>query len=231
MVWFAMVRGTLLAALSDYGIIYDVAGAIDGDRRGADTRHARRHRPFGAAGRRRPRPQKAAQPLPPSGSRDHRAAGVQRLAWAAEGGNARLAGDLQGAARTSVPLTSGRASPGAPAVRGSWQIERRAAIDPGKASLHDLGLLRLAQGRLNEAILTLESVGAVSGAEAGPANDLAVAYLTRAEAQDRAFDLVLSIAAAERALMANPRFPQALGAGARISRTGRRRPGRAHAFR
>lgn len=122
----------------------------------------------------------------------------------------RLAGDLQEAAHTSVPPIFGRSSPATPTVRGSRQIERRAAIDPGKASLYDLGLLRLAEGRLNEAILTLEAVAAVSAADAGPANDLAVAYLTRAEAQDRAFDLVLSIEAAERALMVDPRFPQAL---------------------
>jgi tetratricopeptide (TPR) repeat protein len=116
----------------------------------------------------------------------------------------RLTGDLQGS------MSRGTAAEGEPAARASRRIEQSAETDPDPATLHDLALLRLSQGRYDEAILTLESVLALSPAEAGPANDLAAAYLTRAEARNQTFDLLLALGSAKRALEAEPHFPQAL---------------------
>src|SRR5829696_1408417 len=72
----------------------------------------------------------------------------------------RLSGDLQGPALNlsvprELPVLRVRGEQ-LRIMRGSMAIEQRAAAMPDAATLHALALLRLAQGRLDEAILTLE---------------------------------------------------------------------------
>src|SRR5687768_7177300 len=77
----------------------------------------------------------------------------------------RLTGDLQGLPG-KVPTFQVRSESVLPAseavrhFRGAAQIEQRAADAPYSGELHALGLLHLAQGHLDEAILTLETVSA-----------------------------------------------------------------------
>jgi CHAT domain-containing protein len=90
------------------------------------------------------------------------------------------------------------------------EIELRAANVPSYHTLQDLGLLRLAQGRYMDAILSLEAASAQAARDPKPASDLAASYLARSRAESRAFDLILALDAADRALAIEPQLAEAL---------------------
>jgi CHAT domain-containing protein len=102
-----------------------------------------------------------------------------------------------------VPQPAGEALPQAPS-RGSAGLEAAEAEAPSPRTLHELGLLRLSQGRLDAAILNLEAAAAGLPGEGGPLNDLATALLARAGKERRAFDLILALEAASKALERQP---------------------------
>jgi CHAT domain-containing protein len=94
--------------------------------------------------------------------------------------------------------------------RDVFEIEHRAANAPSSRTLQDLGLLRLAQGRYTDAILSLEAASAQAPGDPKPASDLAASYLVRGRAENRAFDLILALDAADRALAVEPQLAEAL---------------------
>ena len=89
------------------------------------------------------------------------------------------------------------------------EIERRAGEDPSPRALRDLGILRLAQGRDSDAALTLEAAAARPPHDARATSDLGAAYLARSRSEGRAFDLILALDAADRALALDPRLAAA----------------------
>ena len=83
-------------------------------------------------------------------------------------------------------------------------VEREAdSLPPGRSALC-LGVLRLATGRVDDAVAQLQAAAAYQPANSDVQNALAVAHLTRALRQKRPFDLVLALAAVDRALIAAP---------------------------
>ena len=94
--------------------------------------------------------------------------------------------------------------------RDVFEIEHRAADTPSSRTLQDLGLLRLAQGRYTDAILSLEAASAQAPGDPKPASDLAASYLVRGRVENRAFDLILALDAADRTLAVEPRLAEAL---------------------
>src|SRR5262249_10337751 len=83
--------------------------------------------------------------------------------------------------------------------RGKAEIERRAAVAPSAESLHQIGLLQLAEGAYTKAVLSLEQAARQSPGDARVENDLSAALLVRSEAEHRSLDLVKSLEVLDRA--------------------------------
>lgn len=94
--------------------------------------------------------------------------------------------------------------------RAIEEIARRVEEEPTPGALHALGVLRLVEHRYQEALLTLESVSLQPGVDASSLSDLAAAYLARGKAENRSFDSILALAAADRALALQPDLQEAL---------------------
>ncbi len=127
----------------------------------------------------------------------------------------RLTGGVQ-----REPAADAPARPRPPAPRDLQRISRAADVlavriangssgERRVADLHNLGALRLAEGRAGDAVLSFEQAGIEAPSAAALQSDLAAAYLTRAERDGRPFDLIQALRAAERALALAPRLAPA----------------------
>jgi CHAT domain-containing protein len=101
-----------------------------------------------------------------------------------------------------VPRSAGTALSTA-ASRGPTRLDGASAV-PSPQVLRELGLQRLAQGRLDAAVLHLEAAAAGLPGEAQPLSDLATALLARGKKENRAFDLIRALEAAGQALERQP---------------------------
>jgi CHAT domain-containing protein/tetratricopeptide (TPR) repeat protein len=78
------------------------------------------------------------------------------------------------------------------------------------AALTDLGLMNLLAGRSHEAVRVLEEARSRAPDEASLLNDLAVAYLSRADRGGDPYDFVRALTAAEEAVRSKPELVEAL---------------------
>lgn len=97
-----------------------------------------------------------------------------------------------------------------PAVRRAVQriadaVDRQGAPQ----ALADLGVLRLFEGRVDEAVALLETASAREPGAPRHRSDLAAAYLARGQEVGRPGDLVRALAAADRAAQDDPSLPEA----------------------
>lgn len=124
----------------------------------------------------------------------------------------RLSGELQGFPLidhiAADPVASASEKAALP-LRGLARVESLAA-EASPDALHSLGLLRLAQGRFDTAVLSLQAAAARSLGNGEVESDLAAALLTRAEKENRPLDLVLAFEAADRSLAKGPVTSRAL---------------------
>ncbi|MFL6291979.1 MAG: CHAT domain-containing protein [Thermoanaerobaculia bacterium] len=97
-----------------------------------------------------------------------------------------------------------------PAVRRAVQrIADAADRQGGPQALADLGVLRLLEGRFDEAVALLETAAAREPGAPRHRSDLAAACLARARDGSRPGDLVRALAAADRAARDDPSLPEA----------------------
>jgi CHAT domain-containing protein/tetratricopeptide (TPR) repeat protein len=89
------------------------------------------------------------------------------------------------------------------------RIRVRAAAET-PTDLADLAFLQLLVGRTQEALATLERAVELAPQDAFLQNDLAAAYVARAERGGRPFDLVRALTFADRALQLEPNLSEAL---------------------
>ena len=91
------------------------------------------------------------------------------------------------------------------------RYERSLAGAPGAAARRGAALLALISGSPHGSSSAVNGLEAAVGLEAGDArlwNDLAAAYLVRADRGGEPYDLVRALTAAERALKIDPRLPE-----------------------
>jgi CHAT domain-containing protein len=93
-------------------------------------------------------------------------------------------------------------------VRIRNELEKRSETDPSAEALLDLGRLKLAVGKYDEAAITLEEAARRAPNEPKAWNDLAAAYIATAS-QGQPADLVRAIANAQRAIHLDGSFPPA----------------------
>jgi tetratricopeptide (TPR) repeat protein len=111
------------------------------------------------------------------------------------------------AGRLDVRLTAEAA---VPRDRAESSRSIAAATDErSPEALRRRGTLRLSHGRAAQAVQDLEQASSLKPRDARVASDLAAAYLARARERSDPFDLVLALAAADRALQMSPALPEA----------------------
>jgi tetratricopeptide (TPR) repeat protein len=109
-----------------------------------------------------------------------------------------------------VPLRNGDLRPPAlPLQAAIARATQAAATDPSVANLRALAIANLARGKLDDAVRLLEQLK-LDDADGSIASDLAAVYAARARASDRREDFGRALAAAQRALRANPALGEAL---------------------
>jgi anti-sigma factor RsiW len=124
--------------------------------------------------------------------------------------DARLTGGFQFGPLRS-PLRSGSSETRSlPLLAVVADLERRVQAEPSPALLHSFGVGLLLTGDLEDAIRQLESAAEQRADSPAFLCDLGAAYLTKAEITRRSEDWAAALAASDRALVANPRQPEAL---------------------
>jgi tetratricopeptide (TPR) repeat protein len=111
------------------------------------------------------------------------------------------------------PVRAGRSTPPAvsPDVRIAAAAGEKALAGVGSpGALHTLGVASLILGDIDRAIPTLERAVEPSSPDARFLSDLSAAYLARATRDGHHQDLVKALAAADRAVKANPMLVEAL---------------------
>jgi len=111
------------------------------------------------------------------------------------------------------PVRSGEAAaaPVSPDVRiAAAHSEKSLAALNSADALHALGVASLVVGDIDRAIATMERAAAQPSPDPRFLADLATAYFARAAQQNRHQDLDKALAAADRAVKANPTLPEAL---------------------
>ena len=111
------------------------------------------------------------------------------------------------------PLRAGRSAPPAvsPDVRIAAAAGEKALAGVGSpGAWHTIGVASLILGDIDRAIPTLERAVERSSPDARFLSDLSAAYLARATRDNRHQDLVKALAAADRAVKADPALPEAL---------------------
>jgi tetratricopeptide (TPR) repeat protein len=122
--------------------------------------------------------------------------------------SSRLAGFSHAPPR--APLRSGDAGP-SPSFEVQAALARareQAAGSPSTDTLHALGIASLAAGAHDEAVAALERANG-DGGSVEIQNDLAAAYLARAEAGEQRDDYARALAILDRALERDPRYAPA----------------------
>ncbi len=121
-------------------------------------------------------------------------------------------GRLAGFAWAPAPSTprGGEDGMAPPDVRiAAARIEQRVRHDESPEGTAALGVARLATGGIDEAVMLLEEATRARPNAAAMLTDLSAAYLARARRLDRPDDLPRALAAAERAIAADPGAPEA----------------------
>ncbi len=112
------------------------------------------------------------------------------------------------------PLTSPTRGPGRAedwrVLAAAGQIREQAGQHESPANTHALGVAHLVLGEADEAVSALEAAIRSEPGHARFQSDLAAAFLARAKHLDRPEDYLKALAAAERAVQADPRLPEAL---------------------
>lgn len=115
-------------------------------------------------------------------------------------------GPLRGPVRSAAPAPTAVS----PDVRiAAARIEKEATTDRSPRSLRALGLAYLVSGDIGRAVPVLEEAAETPGSDARTFSDLSAAYFERAARNGDRQDLMKALAAAERALGADPRLAEA----------------------
>ena len=132
---------------------------------------------------------------------------------AAAGASRPVDGRLSGFPYATASVTRGFAS--APTagnyglLAAAARVKSAAAKDPSAANLHALGVAQLVLGEFDEAVRTLEDAAGKAPGGALVQSDLSAALAARGRRQETSSDFARSLAAADRALTADPRLPEA----------------------
>lgn len=121
----------------------------------------------------------------------------------------RLSGGFKYAPPPSPTRGAGEANIATPVRIAAAKLEQEARERSTPRARAALGVADLAVGDIDGAVRSLESAAALEPSDAQFQNDLAVAYIARARRRGAASDWANALAAAERAVAANPALVEA----------------------
>ena len=121
----------------------------------------------------------------------------------------RLSGGFKYAPPPAPTRGAGDGNVATPVRIAAAKLEEEARVRSTPRARAALGVSDLAVGDVDGAVRSLESAVALEPSDAQYQNDLAVAYITRARRRGAASDWVNALAAAERAVAANPALVEA----------------------